>query len=117
MFPAARGEAVHATGGALIVDDPGGCDVAIFFELAERAVECTLFDLGVGKGVFPQLRRKIVSAGRSSLTEEQENDRLDEPINLAHAACAWMISPVPAAYSLWHCSPPWVALPEIHRWV
>lgn len=97
MAPAVGGEAVDAAGGALIVDDPRGFDVAVLFELTERAVECALFDLGVGEGVLSQLRRKIVSARGSPLTEEQENDRLDEPINLAHAACARMISSVPAA--------------------
>jgi hypothetical protein len=52
--------------------------------------------------VFPQLRRQLISIRSPLLLEQEQQNWLDEPVQVAHRTRAWMIGAVARTYSMRH---------------
>ncbi len=109
------GESIHPPRGSAITRLPLGSDVAIRFQLAQRAVKCAPLDLCIRQSMFFEIRGEVVPIGKSLLLEQEQNNRLYEAIEISHSAAARIILAMMRTDSLGHWLPPSIAAWALYR--
>jgi hypothetical protein len=81
-------------------------DVSILFEDIQRAVKRGSFDIRIRKCVISEVSRQVVTISLPALSNHQQKNRLNKPIQVSHGAGAGIIDRVMGTFSAWHSEPP-----------